>query len=215
VSCLTQQRVSLCPFCLELLSCSITTPTRLNAHSTPPALQLACLPITSSVSRLATQTKACANEGGSLKNMQSFAEQMPSHDSLYENKLQGHRHGYSCLHTSQAQEGGLCLKVLVASLQVNTGSSGSWLSWSHMLMLASWPISKFITPSPAASASLVAFSPSLSDSNSFDLPPTDLMQRAHTFSSWLDSLHVHTTILVQPTQRVSCRAFRREPCTIT
>jgi len=85
VSCLTQQRVSLCPFCLELLSCSITSPTRLNAHSTPPALQLACWPITSSVSSLATQTKACANEGGSLKNMQSFAEQMPSHDSLYEN----------------------------------------------------------------------------------------------------------------------------------
>ena len=44
VSCLTQQRVSLCPLCLELLSCSITSPTRLNAHSTPPALQLACLP---------------------------------------------------------------------------------------------------------------------------------------------------------------------------
>lgn len=81
-------------------------------------------------------------------------------------------------------------------------------------MLASWPISKSITPSPAASASPVAFSPSLSDSSSFEMPPLNLVQRAHTFSSWLDPLHVHTTILVQRTQRVSCRAFRREPCTI-
>ncbi len=39
----------------------------------------------SSVSSLATRTKSCANEGGSLKNVQSFAEQVPSHDSLYEN----------------------------------------------------------------------------------------------------------------------------------
>lgn len=68
----------------------MTSPTRLNAHSTPPALQLACLSTSrpfksSSVSDLATRKKACANEGRSLKNVQSFAEQVPSHDSLYEN----------------------------------------------------------------------------------------------------------------------------------